>query len=307
MTLQKTRTAAVFALAAMVLAVVATAGSAGAQEFQQQPQTQPNNATSSAGNATVPQAASGSALDAQQIYETGSISTDSDVKALVISIPDNVGTERAIWEGFLPSNASVATGTNVVVLNTDVNVTHRVSMSGEGVNQSETEALPYQNSSAFLLNETGEYTFTEEEAQLSGTVNVVENDTTEDDPITDETRPTVGLFVVPSNEKNRFEAQLSDLGFNAVSSFDFSRADDESAAAADSSDNASASTDDGTTTSAGNTTDAGSSGEMTLFVWTQEVSHPNTLDGRLASKVRALEDALYPADAIKQSTAVPAG
>jgi hypothetical protein len=305
MTLQKTRTAAAFALAAMVLAVVATAGSAGAQEFQQQPQTQPN--ATSAGNATVPQAASGSALDAQQIYETGSISTDSDVKALVISIPDNAGTERAIWEGFLPSNASVATGTNVIVLNTDVNVTHRVSMSGEGVNQSATEALPYQNSSAFLLNETGEYTFTEEAAQLTGTVNVVENDTTEDDPITDETRSAVGLFVVPSSEKNRFEAQLSDLGYNAVSSFDFSRAEDESAAAADSSDNASASTDDGTTTSAGNTTDAGSSGEMTLFVWTQQVSHPNTLDGRLASKVRALEDALYPADAIKQSTAVPAG
>jgi hypothetical protein len=192
------------------------------------------------------------------------------------------------------------------VLNADVNVTHRVSMSGEGVNQSATEAVPYQNSTAFPLNETGQYTFTDEAAQLTGTVNVVENSTTEDDPITDETRSAVGLFVAPSSDKDRFETQLSDLGFNAVSSFDFSAAENASPAAANAGGNANVSADN-STTSSGNTTAVGDSGEMTLFVYTQQVSHPNTLDGRLASKVRALEDTLYPADAIKQSNTIPAG
>jgi hypothetical protein len=58
--------------------------------------------------------------------------------------------------------------------------------------------------------------------------------------------------------------------------------------------------------STGNTTTAGS-GEMTLFVWTQQVSHRNTLDGRLASKVRLLEEILYPGDAIKQNNTIPTG
>jgi plastocyanin len=279
---------AAYAMAAML--VVAVTGSASAQQLQQPPQIQPN-ATSTA-NTTSTVSTEGSQLDAQQIYETKSITTDLDVKTLVLTIPDNAGTDRAAWEGFLPSNATVVSGTTVVVLNADVNATHTITMSGGEANES-TEAVPYQNLTAFLLNETGQYTFTDRATQINATVDVVENTSATDDPVTNEVRSAVGLFVAPSSAKSEFEGHLNNLGFNAVSTFNFSGTQD-AATTGTASANA----------SAGNTT---TSGEMTLFVWTQQVSHPNTLDGRLASKVRLLEEILYPGDAIKQNNTIPTG
>jgi hypothetical protein len=296
MTFQMTKTVAAYALAAMMVVAVTASSNAGAQEFQQPAQTQPNATSQS--NATITASTNGSQLDGQHIYETGSITADSDVKTLVITIPDNAGADSSAWEGFLPSNATVAVGTNVVVLNADVNATHTITMSGE--NQSATQAVPYQNSTAFPLNETGEYTFTDQATQISATVRVVENASTTDDPITNASRSAVGLFVAPSGAKSAFEGHLNNLGFNAVSTYNFSGTQNASAAETTTT-NASGSA----TASTGNTT-AGS-GEMTLFVWTQQVSHPNTIDGRLASKVRILEEVLYPGDAIKQNTTMPAG
>ena len=289
MTLQMTKMVAAYALAAMLVVAVTASSNAGAQEFQQPARTQPNATSQS--NATTTASTNGSQLDGQHIYETGSITADSDVKTLVITIPDNAGADSSAWEGFLPSNATVAVGTNVVVLNADVNATHTITMSG-GENQSATQAVPYQNSTAFLLNETGEYTFTDQATQISATVSVAENDST-DDPVTNEFRSAVGLFVAPSNAKSSFEGHLNNLGFNAVSTYNFSGTQNASAA-------------ETTTTNASGNAAAGS-GEMTLFVWTQQVSHPNTIDGRLASKVRLLEEILYPGDAIKQNNTVPTG
>jgi hypothetical protein len=299
MTFQMTKMVAVYALAAMMVVAVTASSNAGAQEFQQPAQTQPNAASQS--NAATTASTNGSQLDAQHIYETGSITADSDVKTLVITIPDNAGTESSAWEGFLPSNATVVVGTNVVVLNADVNATYTITMSGAGENQSATQAVPYQNSTAFPLNETGEYTFTDRATQISATVSVVENASTTDDPITNASRSAMGLFVAPSSAKSAFEGHLNNLGFNAVSTYNFSGTQNASAA-----ETATANASGSATASADNAT-ADSSGEMTLFVWTQQVSHPNTIDGRLASKVRILEEVLYPGDAIKQNTTMPAG
>jgi plastocyanin len=294
MTFQVTKMVAVYALAAMMVVAVTASSNAGAQEFQQPAQTQPNATSQS----SVAAYTNGSQLDGQLIYETGSITADSDVKTLVITIPDNAGADSSAWEGFLPSNATVAVGTNVVVLNADVNATHTITMSG-GENQSAAQAVPYQNSTAFLLNETGEYTFTDQTTQINATVNVAENASTTDDPITNEFKSAVGLFLAPSSAKSSFEGHLNNLGFNAVSTYNFSGSENASAAETTTT-NAS----DNATTSTGNIT--ASSDEMTLFVWTQQVSHPNTIDGRLTSKVRILEEVLYPGDAIKQNNTSPA-
>ncbi|HXV46503.1 MAG TPA: hypothetical protein VD736_07520 [Nitrososphaera sp.] len=285
MTFQNARAMiAAYAMAAML--IVAVTSSASAQQLQQPPQMQPN--------ATSTVSTEGSQLDAQQIYETKSITADSEVKTLVLTIPDNAGTDRAAWEGFLPSNATVVSGTTVDVLNADVNATHTITMSGGEANES-TEAIPYQNSTPFLIDETGQHTFTDRATQINATVDVAENTSATDDPVTNEVRSAVGLFVTPSSAKSEYEGHLNNLGFNAVSTFNFSWTED-------------ASVSETTTANAstGNTTTTGS-GEMTLFVWTQQVSHPNTLDGRLASKVRLPEEILYPGDAIKQNNTIPTG
>lgn len=67
---------------------------------------------------------------------------------------------------------------------------------------------------------------------------------------------------------------MNNLGFNAVSTYNFGGTQNVSTVE--------------TTTSNASGNSTGNSSDMTLFVWTQQISHPNTIDGRLASKVRLL-------------------
>jgi hypothetical protein len=256
-------------LAATLLVVAVTTSPAGAQPVQTQ--SQANN---------------GGDLDAQQIYNTGNVTVDPDVKTLVITIPDNAGTDRSVWDGFLPSHATVALGTVVVLLNADVNATHIITVTNDGTGQSTTDLIPYQNTSAYRLDAPGDYTLTDQAAGIRGTVSVVENATLADNPVTDATRPAVGLFIAPTDSYSDFESHLNTLGFNAVSSHNFT-ATQQSAEAGQGS--------------ANGTPESGNE-NMTLFVWTQQVSHPNTIDGRLASKVRTLEGLLYPDEMVKQGS-----
>lgn len=235
-------------------------------------------------------AVNNSNFDAQQVYETNSLTADSDVKTLVITIPDNAGLDGP-WEGFLPSNATVAIDTTLVVLNADVNTTHTVTVSNAETGQSVTRELPYQNTTGILLESPGEYMISDEEAQISGIVEVVEDSVLANDPITNASKPAVGLFIAPASVKSYFEAHLNRLGFNAVSSYNFSTgAAAQNISQLETEDN-------------NNPDSSGQEEMMTLFVWMQEVAHPNTIDGRLASKVQTLEEALYPDDAVKHRRA----
>ncbi|MEW6603570.1 MAG: hypothetical protein AB1351_02640 [Thermoproteota archaeon] len=274
MSFQKTRKVAAYVAAALLF--LAAVGSSLASAQQQPIQTQQDVAP-----------ANGSMLDAQQIYETDNIIADADVKTLVVAIPDNAGSGRSAWEGFLPSNATVAIGTTLVVLNADVNTTHTITVSNAETDQSVTREIPYENTTGIMLESPGEYTFKDEAVQISGTVKVVENSTLTDDPVTNASKPAVGLFIAPANIKSNFEAHLNTLGFNAVSSYNFSIGTQNASSA--------------TINSIGSNNNTNTE-EMTLFVWTQEVSHPNTIDGRLASKTRMLEEALYPENTAKQTT-----
>lgn len=242
-------------------------------------------------------------LDAQQIYETNSIIADSDVKTLVVTIPDNAGTGESSWEGFLPSHATVAIDTALVVLNADVNVTHTITVSNAETGQSVTRELPYKNTTGILLESPGEYVIRDEALQISGTVEVVENSTLVDDPITNASKPAVGLFIAPASAKSDFEAHLNRLGFNAVSSYNFSSGgasteQNTSPFEADEIEN-----NGNDNNSPNNSREEEEEMMMTLFVWTQEVAHPNTIDGRLASKIQTLEEALYPDNITKYQQA----
>jgi hypothetical protein len=68
-------------------------------------------------------------LNAGAIYESNSITIDSDVENLVIVIPDSsvsqygASPSSALFQGFLPANATIVRGTNVTWINADVNVT----------------------------------------------------------------------------------------------------------------------------------------------------------------------------------------
>jgi plastocyanin len=72
---------------------------------------------------------SNSRLNAEAIYESNSVTADSDVEDLVIKIPDSSGDNGSKWQEFLPGSATVVSGTNVTWINADVNMTHGIMLS----------------------------------------------------------------------------------------------------------------------------------------------------------------------------------
>src|SRR5262245_13976479 len=140
MTLQNTKMVVSFVLADLMLTAAMSANSSASA---QQSATQSDAAALVQGS---------SRLNAQQIYRTDSITADSDVKTLVITIPDNAGTGESAWRGFLPSNATVASGTTLVVLNADVNATHTITVLGPESGRSAAK-VPYMNIMANRLDD----------------------------------------------------------------------------------------------------------------------------------------------------------
>jgi plastocyanin len=235
-------------------------------------------------------------LNAEAIYESNNITTDSDVENLVIVIPDNslsqyeASPSSALFQGFLPGSATVVRRTNVTWINADVNVTHGIILSGgegEATGQIFEEAsIPYQNGTSYMFDEEGEYTFADSISRMTGTITVVES-AEEDDPRTNVTRPTVGLMAVPAYDEARFSPHLNRLGFNGVSSFWVGGGAE----------------DDDTTTGGGGSgsSSSGEDSRLVLYVWSQEESDAQTVINRFASKLRTLEGILYPGGEVKQS------
>jgi hypothetical protein len=240
-------------------------------------------------------------LNAEAIYESNNITTDSDVENLVIVIPDSslsqyygASPSSALFQGFLPGSATVVRGTNVTWINADVNVTHGIILSGgegEATGQIFEEAsIPYQNGTSYMFDEEGEYTFAHSISGMTGTITVVKS--AEDDPRTNVTRPTVGLMAVPAYGEARFSPHLNRLGFNAVSSFWVGGgAEDDDTTAGGSS----------IIPAQNGTSSSGEDSRLVLYVWSQEESDAQTVINRFASKLRTLEGILYPGGEVKQS------
>jgi plastocyanin len=222
-----------------------------------------------------------SQLDAQLVNSTNSITIDSDVKNLVITIPDNATTNQSSSWGFLPANATVVGGTTVIWLNADVNMTHRIIIANAetGKAVSNSSQIPYQNTTIFTFTQTGQYTVSDPSIKANSTINVVNR--TDNDPLTNSSAPTVGVFVVPASGKSSFDEHINKLGFNAVSTTSEFQATNI------------------TPRNAFITAKQG--GNMLLYVWTQQASDPDAVSSRLASKVRILEGILYPDDTVKQN------
>ena len=279
-------------VAVLAIAAIITLGFAGVtqhqQVFAQFPATEETTATETTSSADL--------LNAEAIYESNSITTDSDVENLVIVIPDSTLSQygaspsSALFQGFLPANTTIVRGTNVTWINGDVNVTHGITVTDPDDEVIlEESSIPYQNGTSFQFNKERQrpYTFTDPATGKTGTITVV-GSSEEDDPNTNATKATVGLIVVPAYADARFSPHLQKLGFNAVSSVPI-----EGGGGAPPQEEVN-STD--TTTTTGR-----DEGGLILYVWTQQESDAQTVINRFASKLRTLEEILYPGGEVKQS------
>jgi plastocyanin len=179
------------------------------------------NATSDgsgAGSSTPPSASP--RLIAADIAQTNSLKLDSDVKNLVILIPD----KRLITQGFLPLDATIVEGTKVIWVNGDKGTPHGISVEDNEMQPVfSNETIPYQNGTEYIFDSQGTFTFSDplntDPSASEGTINVIAPTNAPDNLSTNSTQATAGLFVVQAEDKDYFDMHFNTLGYHVEDSY----------------------------------------------------------------------------------------
>jgi plastocyanin len=180
-----------------------------------------NNMTldgSGAGSSTPPSA--GPRLTAADIAQTNSLNLDSDVKNLVILIPD----KRLITQGFLPLDATIVEGTKVIWVNGDKGGSHGISVENSEMQPVfSNETIPYQNGTEYTFDTQGTFTFSDplnsDSTAPEGTINVIPSSNAPNNLSTNSTQATAGLFVVQAEDKDYFDNHFNTLGYHVEDSY----------------------------------------------------------------------------------------
>jgi plastocyanin len=182
---------------------------------------EPTNTTSDdggVGSSTPPTA--GPRLIAADIAQTNTLKLDSDVKNLIILIPD----KRLITQNFLPLDATIVEGTKVIWVNGDKGSAHGISLEdGEMQLVFSNETIPYQNGTEYTFDTQGTYTFSDpmntDPSAPKGTINAIAPQNAPDNLSTNSTQATAGLFVVQAEDKDYFDKHFNTLGYHVEDSY----------------------------------------------------------------------------------------
>ena len=232
-------------------------------------------------------------FDAAQIYRTNNMTViNPSIRNLAIIIPDNIGSNKSApsWPTFLPANATIAEGMQVIWFNADVNATHNIVVKNSTGATLNSTSIPYQNASVYRFGQAGQYTFSDPSLpRKNGTINVVEPTSFNASSFTNASG-TVGLFVIPAAGKPNFDLHINRLGFNGVSAFNFTTFQGTA------NNNGARSTNDNL---ASTPEVNGTSNAKILYVWSQETSGIHTTITRIANKARIIENINYPHSLVK--------
>jgi plastocyanin len=172
-------------------------------------------------------------LDAANVHESGQMMVGNNVKDLVIVIPNEghhgPGEEdeaRFIAQPFIPQNATVTPGTQVVWFNGDVGHEHNIVVrNSNGDELFETgEFTELQASRPITFNNTGEFAYAdtveyEEGFVMTGTIRVVDEKGVTGTPVA--TFDTVGALMVPSMDVQNIATNIKNAGFGIDSMHNF--------------------------------------------------------------------------------------
>lgn len=190
-------------------------------------------------------------VDALSVYETKSMSLGSNIKNLVILIPneghesqnvdDQSADQRLINQPYIPQNAIVPKGTTVVWFNGDVDHDHKITLTGQNNNPStaifDSDVFAFNTASQpVVMNNTGSFGYYQADVNnedtdyvMNGTINVVdhpENPST--DSVTGNTRnlssaniDTVGTLMVPTEDLATYTSDLENGGLSVLSTHNF--------------------------------------------------------------------------------------
>lgn len=184
------------------------------------------NGTNEAANTTsgtgVP--ATGIRFNAEDIAKTNSLKLDSDVKNLVVVMPD----QRLITQGFLPSDATIVEGTKVIWINSDNSTQggiRGISLVQDSDSQVilSNDTIPYKNGVEYTFDTQGTYTFSDptntDPAAPTGKIVVVAPGNAPDNLSTNSTQATAGLFVVQAEDKPYFDNHFNTLGYHVEDTY----------------------------------------------------------------------------------------
>jgi len=157
----------------------------------------------------------GPRLIAADIAQTNSLNLDSDVKNLVILIPD----KRLVTQDFLPLDATIVEGTKVIWVNGDKDGSHGISLEDSEMQPVfSNETIPYQNGTEYTFDTQGTFTFSDplnaDSSAPKGTINVISPANAPDNLSTNSTQATAGLFVVQEEDKDYFDMHFNTLGYH---------------------------------------------------------------------------------------------
>lgn len=164
--------------------------------------------------------AAGPRFNAGDISQTNSLNLDSDVKNLVILIPD----KRLVTQNFLPLDATIVEGTKVIWSNADEGAIHGISLQDNDMEVLLTNAtMPYKNGTEYTFDTQGTFTFydptnTDPTTNVTGTINVIAPVNAPDNLSTNSTQATAGLFVVQAEDKAYFDQHFNILGYHVEDS-----------------------------------------------------------------------------------------
>jgi plastocyanin len=159
----------------------------------------------------------GPRLSAADIAQTNTLKLDSDVKNLVILIPD----KRLITQSFLPLDATIVQGTKVIWSNADKDAVHGITLQDSDMEVLlSNETIPYKNGTEYTFDTQGTYTFSDpSNPSAQGTINVIAPTNAPDNLSTNSTQATAGLFVVKAADKAYFDKHFNTLGYHVEDSY----------------------------------------------------------------------------------------
>ena len=189
--------------------------------------------TSTVENFEVARAQIQSDLDATSVYDSGQMKLGNNVKHLVIVIPNEAhhgpaeeDEARFIAQPFIPQNATVTTGTQIVWFNGDVGHEHNIVVrnsngdqlfeTGEFTELQDSRPITFNNTGEFAYEDTVEY---EEGFVMTGTIRVVDEKGFTTTPAA--TFDTVGALMVPSMDVQSIATNIKSAGFGIDSMHNF--------------------------------------------------------------------------------------
>ena len=178
---------------------------------------------------------------AKDVYDTHEFNVGDGGQNLFILIPNEghhgpqEDEDRFLDQPFIPQNAVLNKGTTIIWLNGDVGHEHNLVVTNNSTGGSvyETGAFPEFEVRSLVLNETGNYHYTDTEEYeegfvMNGNIEVVDQTQTSSPSsptsLADNTQSsanTVGVLMVPTQNIQLYTTDLESRGFDIDSTYNF--------------------------------------------------------------------------------------